>query len=308
MDLVDYAVRTAAFRFLEEQTRLAGEDGALRRTTLERGFDYNGQRVPLVGPQGIFKPKVLSSIPLSITTVPVVEGESRPYDDAFGDDGLLRYRYRGTNPAHHENVGLRMAMQQQVPLIYFHGIVPGLYAPEWPVYIVGDDPARLTFTVSVDERVFASLGNVADVEQEAKIRRRYATRLFRQRLHQTAFRERVVRAYQHHCAVCRLKRDELLEAAHIVPDVDPLGEPSIPNGVALCHLHHAAFDRYLIGIRPDFIIEVRQDVLNESDGPMLIHGLQGFHGARLHVPRQEAWRPDPRLLEQRYSRFQQVLR
>lgn len=308
MDLVDLAVRTAAFRFLEGETRLAGEAGGLRRTTLERGFDYHGRRVPLVGPQGIFKPKVLGVIPLSITTVPVVEGERRPYDDAFGDDGLLRYRYRGTNPGHHENVGLRLAMQHQVPLIYFHGIVPGLYAPEWPVYIVSDDPARLTFTVSVDERAFANLGNMAAAEQETTIRRRYATRVFRQRLHQTAFRERVVRAYQHHCAVCRLKREELLEAAHIVPDADPLGEPSIPNGVALCHLHHAAFDRYLIGIRPDGLIEVRRDVLDETDGPMLIHGLQGFHGSRLHVPRQQSWRPDPRLLEERYCRFQQALR
>lgn len=251
MDLTDHSVRMAAFRFLEEQTQLAGEDGALRRTLLERGFTYQGQRVPLLGPQGIFKPRVLASIPLSITTVPTVEGESRPYDDAFGDDGLLRYRYRGTDPTHHENVGLRQAMQQQVPLIYFHGIVPGLYAPEWPVYIVGDDVHELTFTVSVDERTFANLGNVdADVEQ-TPIRRRYATRVFRQRLHQTAFRERVVRAYQYHCAICRLKRDELLEAAHIMPDSDPLGEPAVQNGVSLCRLHHAAFDKYLIGIRPD---------------------------------------------------------
>lgn len=145
--------------------------------------------------------------------------------------------------------------------------------------------------------------NLDDEVQEATIRRRYATRVFRQRLHQTAFRERVVHAYQHHCAVCRLKREELLEAAHIMPDADPLGEPSVPNGVALCRLHHAAFDKYLIGIRPDCVIEVRQDVLDESDGPMLIHGLQGFHGARLVVPRRASWRPDPRLLEERYERF-----
>jgi hypothetical protein len=37
-------------------------------------------------------------------------------------------------------------MHEQVPLSYFHGIVPGLCAPEWPVFIVGDDPTRLTFT------------------------------------------------------------------------------------------------------------------------------------------------------------------
>jgi hypothetical protein len=100
-------------------------------------------------------------------------------------------------------------------LIYFHGIVPGLYVAEWPVYIVGDDPSRLTFTVSVDDRRFANLGTVEEpVSEETDIRRRYATRQFQQRLHQREFRERVLRAYQHHCAVCRLRRDELLDAAH----------------------------------------------------------------------------------------------
>ena len=299
----DDAVRLAAFRFLEEQVRLAGDEGALRRTVLERGFEYEGQRVPLLGPQGIFKPRVLSSIPLSITTVPAVEGEARPYDDAFGPDGLLRYRYRGTDPAHHENVGLRLAMRHQVPLIYFHGIVPGLYAAEWPVFIVADDPGRLTFTVSVDERRFAHLGAVPPDDESPEIRRRYVTRLFRQRLHQTEFRERVVRAYQHHCAVCRLRRDELLEAAHIVPDADPLGAPSVRNGVALCRLHHAAFDRCLIGISPDCVVEVRRDVLDDSDGPMLVHGLQGFHGTTLLVPRSVVQRPDRHLLEVRYEQF-----
>ena len=99
MSPTDAEVRLAAFGFLEEQVRLAPEDGGLRRRVLERGLDYHGQRVPLMGPQGIFKPR-LCNVPLSITTVPIVEGETRPYDDAFGDDGLLRYRYRGTNPSH----------------------------------------------------------------------------------------------------------------------------------------------------------------------------------------------------------------
>src|SRR6266508_1634888 len=123
MDDADAHVRVAAFRFLEEQTRLASNEGVVARSVLERGFTYEGQRVPLMGPQGIFKPRILREIPLSITTVPIVEGETRPYDDAVGPDGLLRYRYRGTDPNHHENVGLRLAMQRQVPLIYFHGIV-----------------------------------------------------------------------------------------------------------------------------------------------------------------------------------------
>jgi putative restriction endonuclease len=49
---------------------------------------------------------------------------------------------------------------------------------------------------------------------------------------------------------------ELLEAAHILPDSDPRGEPIVSNSVALCTLHRAAFDRYVLGIRPDLVVDV----------------------------------------------------
>jgi putative restriction endonuclease len=75
----------------------------------------------------------------------------------------------------------------------------------------------------------------------------------------------VLRAYQQCCAICRLRHDELLEAAHILPDGHPLGEPVIPNGLALCKLHHAAFDAYIIGVTPDLEATVRLDVLQEID-------------------------------------------
>ncbi len=148
MDELDRSIRTAAFQFLEEQSRLAGQAGALPRKILAHDFIFRGQRVPLLGPQGIFKPQACH-LPLSITTAPAVERRPRPYDDAVGPDGLLRYRYRGADPQHRENVGLRQAMQHHVPLIYFHGIMTGLYVADWPVFIVGDDPRALTFTVSV---------------------------------------------------------------------------------------------------------------------------------------------------------------
>jgi putative restriction endonuclease len=124
---LDSAVRAAAFRFLEEQTILR-PDGVLPRTVLANGFVLEGVRVPLLGPQGIFKPAVLE-LPLSITTVPAVEGRPRPYADEIGPDGLVRYRYRGTDPRHRDNEGLRRAMARQVPLAYFHGVVRGLYSP-----------------------------------------------------------------------------------------------------------------------------------------------------------------------------------
>ena len=126
------------------------------------------------------------------------------------------------------------------------------------------------------------------------------------RLHQSLFRVRVLDAYQETCAVCRLRHWELLDAAHILPDKHPLGEPVVPNGLALCKLHHAAFDCHIIGVNPDYRVEIRLDVLEEVDGPMLEHGLQGFHAKPLLLPRRDAHRPDRTLLEQRYALFRRA--
>jgi putative restriction endonuclease len=113
-------------------------------------------------------------------------------------------------------------------------------------------------------------------------------------------------AYRNRCAICRLAHPELLDAAHILPDGHPRGDPIVPNGVALCKLHHAAFDRHILGIRPDCVIEIRRDILEEVDGPMLRHGLQEVAGAVLNVPRAEVSRPRPDLLEERYEMFRNV--
>lgn len=260
--------------------------------------------MPLVSRQGIFKPRVLSEIPLSITTS--VKG---PYDDQLSSDGFMLYSYRGDDPSFWDNVGLRKAMQMGTPLVYFHGVAVGKYIPVWPVFIVGDDPESLTFRVAVDDKDFVA--KYAEEEPKASMlmeaadfgRRQYVTALERQRLHQRGFRERVLRAYREQCALCRLRHSELLDAAHIIPDGEPDGVPIVENGLALCKLHHAAFDSYLMGIRPDYVIEVRRDILEERDGPMLSHGLKGLHGKEILLPRSAKMKPSPERLEVRYERY-----
>jgi putative restriction endonuclease len=300
VDELDAAVRSAAFNFLREKTLVHGE--VLSRQILAEGFAFRYRRVPLIGPQGIFKPAVLS-LPLSITTVPEVEGKPRPYDDSIGLGGEILYRYRGTDPAHPDNVGLRTLMRDQKPLIYLRGIVQGRYLPAWPAYIVGDNPVTLTFTIQVDEPM-ALPDPSLPIDRVAE--RRYATRQVMQRVHQQAFRERVIRAYETMCSICRLRHRELLDAAHILPDGHPRGQPVVPNGLALCKLHHAAFDSNLVGVRPDLVLVVSRNVLEEGDGPMLLHGLQEIHGQRLIVPRSLELRPSPDRLEERYETFKKA--
>lgn len=296
----DETVRNAAFEWLRAQIESHGD--VLPRPLLVEGFTLRGDRIPLLGPQGIFKPRVLSHAPLSITTAP-----NGPYDDAFGANDLLRYRYRGMDPDHPDNRRLRFAMQERLPLVYFHGVIPGRYVAAWPVFVVGDDRAGLTFTVAVDdarhvwpsERGHAARGGMDSARQ------RYTTAAVRQRLHQRAFRERVLAAYRRQCAFCRFRHAELLDAAHIVPDADE-GEPVVTNGLALCKLHHAAFDRHFLGVRPDYIVQVRADLLDETDGPTLVHGIQELHGTRIAVPRQPTQRPDQHSLEIRYETFRRA--
>ena len=155
----DQRVRLAAFAFLERLRQAHGE--TLPYAQLLAGFDFEGRRVPLLAPQGIFKPAILDA-PLSITTTPPSTRKPRPYADEFGSDGLLRYKYRGSDPTHRDNVGLREVMRLQRPLVYFHGIVEARYMASWPVYIVGDDPGSLTFTVAVDEQQIALPTSVRD--------------------------------------------------------------------------------------------------------------------------------------------------
>src|SRR3970282_2896917 len=118
-----------------------------------------------------------------------------------------------------------------------------------PVYIVADDPQALVFKVAVDDARLLHLASRIEEAVETAARRKYITRSTRQRLHQQSFRQRVLAAYQQCCAICRLRHEELLEAAHILPDGHPRGEPVVANGLALCTPHHAAVGGHLLGTR-----------------------------------------------------------
>lgn len=306
-EMRDLLIRTAAFAFLD--SLIARHGDVLARVDLLRGFEFDGVRVPLVSPQqGIFKPAALPRLPLSLLTTPRKPGERRPYDDELSDDGFLSYRYRGTDPSHGDNVRVREARRACVPLVYFHGVEPGRYVPAYPVFVVGDDPVALTFTVQVDDQALAlpSASDYHEADSVAEPRRRYLTRVAVTRLHQAGFRHRVLKAYRACCAVCRIRHRELLDAAHIIPDKEEGGEPVVPNGLSLCKIHHAAFDHSVLGIRPDLVVEIREDVLREKDGPMLLHGLQELHGTALHVPRRRVDRPDPERLLVKYTKFREA--
>lgn len=294
----DIALRSAMFAHLDELV-VASPDGALRSADINT-FIFGGAPMRLIVQTGIWKPAIIDAA-LTIRTTYTAPSEQPPYADDVGPEGLIRYKYRGTDPEASDNRALRNAMTRGLPLTYFIGIAKGVYVPRYPVWIRAEDRANLEFAVAVDEgQRIIDLGHLDEAE------RQYIARLTKARLHQPVFRARVLRAYAETCAMCRLRHPELLDAAHILPDGHPRGDPVVPNGLALCKIHHAAYDHNVLGVRPDLTVEVQRQVLAEIDGPMLRHGLQDMAGVVLTIPRERTAQPDKDRLAERYEQFRQA--
>lgn len=262
-------------------------------------FQFDGTRIALMDAgRGIRKPAGMDAA-LSVRTVYTPPNATPPYADEAGRDGFLRYKIRGDDRLHAENVGLRTAMRRSLPLIWFVGVSSGLYLARYPVYLVEEEAAQQQFVVALDPLQARTWHSGPQDEDE----RRYAETIARRRMHQPLFRARVLHAYEKRCAICRLRHESLLDASHIVSDRHSLGQPVVPNGLALCKIHHAAFDQNIIGISPDLVVDIRHDILLEVDGPMLRHGIQEMQGTRLSIPRQRASRPDRERLDLRYQEF-----
>lgn len=292
---IDTQVRIAMFAHLD-RLRLAHPDGI--PSSVINTFVFDGQPMRLVVQPGIWKPARLAAA-LTIRTTWTPEGGLAPYEDRVGPDGSLRYKWRGTDPEQADNRALREARARHAPLAYFYPVARSVYVPIYPVYLVDEDRQAHEFAVDLME---PPAGLAVTWDGADHLDRRYVRRLTLQRLHQVVFRPRVLRAYDSQCALCRLRHPPLLDAAHIIPDSKG-GEPVVPNGLAMCKIHHAAYDANIIGIRPDRGVEVRVDVLAEIDGPMLRHGLQEMHGSTISLPRARRHHPDPTWLEERYEEF-----
>jgi putative restriction endonuclease len=304
----DAQLRQTAFSHVNRLAALLG--GVLDSGHLAGGFEFGGERVPLINPQrGIFKPRQMEHL-LSIKTVFARKGARVWYDDQrevhrqiYAGDDVVDYAFMGTDPNLPDNRWLRDAMQRQIPVIYFLGTSPGRYQPIIPTFIVGWHPERLRVQLAFGALVGASAQAVPPDAPE----RRYALREVKARLHQASFRDAVLDAYRGRCAISRLPEPRLLDAAHIVMDVDEqLGQPVISNGLPLTKIHHAAFDAHLIGIDPDSRIHVSDRLLEIHDGPFLELGLKGIVGHMIQLPRRNEDRPDRDRLAIRFEQFKKA--
>ncbi|MEX2185422.1 MAG: HNH endonuclease [Pirellulales bacterium] len=112
------------------------------------------------------------------------------------------------------------------------------------------------------------------------------------------FRPAVLRAYSYRCAVCQCAL-KLVDAAHIIPVADPQSTDDITNGIALCRLHHGAFDNGLLGVQSNYCVVVNSDHQRHLTQLGLDTGIDRFRDglpAKITVPASIEVRPDPRKL------------
>lgn len=116
------------------------------------------------------------------------------------------------------------------------------------------------------------------VDQLTTEPRRMVVTSTRKALRDIDFRRRVLCAYEHRCAMCNIQLN-LLEGAHILPVVHPDSTDATSNGIALCVLHHRAFDKSFVTFDSSREIHVNERVVDELRSDSLDGGLEDFRHA-----------------------------
>ena len=156
--------------------------------------------------------------------------------------------------------------------------------------------------LEVLSRIGLDPDGVEDAEIENKINdesRRYAVLSTKRALRETGFRKRVLTAYGQSCAMCGLQL-RLLDGAHILPAAHPDSTDGTNNGIALCALHHRAFDRALVTFDFGFRIHVNGNMVDGLKVTKHAGGLDAFKNALrpvLALPPDKRDRPARRFVD-----------
>lgn len=154
------------------------------------------------------------------------------------------------------------------------------------------DTGGVPAEAAILEKISEAPEAVADADIDAAVEpaRRVEIIETRRAARDAQFRRKVLTAYGHRCAMCGVQL-RLLDAAHVLPVDQPGSTDDTNNGVALCALHHRAYDRGLVAFDPDYQIHVNAKQVAELTALSLAGGLRQFQAAlkpNLLLP------PDPR--------------
>lgn len=129
-------------------------------------------------------------------------------------------------------------------------------------------------------------------------------RLVKQRINQSFFRNAVLSSYNNKCCISNLTCAELLEACHIVDWAENIENRLNPsNGICLNVLFHKAYDKYYLGISPDYEVVISDKLYDECANQNILKTFFGeFHKTKIQLP--DRFLPNRDLLDVHFKKFQ----
>lgn len=115
----------------------------------------------------------------------------------------------------------------------------------------------------------------AKIDTVTNSKRRKVLRQIATNYRSAKFRGQVLDAYAHACAFCGVQLS-LIDAAHILPVSAPDSTDEIENGIALCKLHHYAYDANLLSFNERYEIQVSATRLRHLKGAGQTGGVAKF--------------------------------
>lgn len=147
---------------------------------------------------------------------------------------------------------------------------------------------ELTVATPEAEREFLD-----SAESEIASARRYDLVETMRAFREAQFRPNVLYAFGYKCCVCECDL-KLVDAAHIVPVSHPESTDEITNGLALCRLHHGAYDNALLGVQSNYSIIINETAIQRLTQIQQCAALPDFRSRlpdRIRVPAAIEARP-----------------
>ncbi len=135
--------------------------------------------------------------------------------------------------------------------------------------------------------------NNETLNQVTQTRRSTVVRITR-KIREASFKRRVLTAYGHQCAFCLIQL-KLVDAAHIIPVAHERSTDETSNGIALCPLHHRAFDQSLVTINERYETMINRRSMTYLSSINLDGGMTRFIEEirqTIHIPRALRERPN----------------
>jgi putative restriction endonuclease len=117
-----------------------------------------------------------------------------------------------------------------------------------------------------------------EIDEEVSEKRKFAILSTKRAMRALDFSRRILSAYEQRCAVCGVQL-RLVDGSHILPVAHPDSTDQTANGVALCALHHRAYDRGLVTFDAKFKVHINEPMVEKLVNEDRADGLSSFKKA-----------------------------